>query len=230
MNTTSQRLRNKLDLAYPVFNAHAERIWRSPAIRDLYPAYLQTMYTIVCGAVPLMQSALDQAHKRAPHDPVAAQLISYLSRHMEEEAGHDTWLLEDLAATGADPEDPLCRIPSPQVATLVGAQYYWLCHYHPVSLLGHMAVMEGHNPPTGFAKRLRDLTGYPDKAFRAIARHEILDIKHKRELYEIIDSLPLQSEHEKMLGISALHSISSGIDVLTEIYTSVADTSVGTHI
>ena len=33
------------------------------------------------------------------------------------------------------------------VATLVGAQYYWLRHVHPVSLLGHMAVMEGYSPP-----------------------------------------------------------------------------------
>ena len=45
-------------------------------------------------------------------------------------------------------QEPLRQIPSSQVATLVGAQYYWLRHYHPISLLGHMMVMEGC-PSTG---------------------------------------------------------------------------------
>ena len=228
MSTPSERLRAKLDLAYPVFSAHAEQIWRSPSIRELYPAYLRTMHMIVRSAVPLMETALAQARTRASSDEVAAELIGYLAHHMEEEVGHDLWLLEDLDATGADPEEPFWRMPSPRVATLVGAQYYWLRHHHPISVLGHMAVMEGYHPPAGFAKRLRDLTGYPDEAFRAITRHEILDIDHKRDLYAMIDGLPLGSEHEKMLGISALHTILGGIDVLAEIYASVVPMPIET--
>lgn len=220
LRTPSERLRDKLDLAYPALSAHAERIWCSPLIRQLYQTYLGTMHMIVRAAVPLMHSALEQARMRASSDDVAAGLVNYLARHLQEEAGHDTWLLQDLEAAGADRDEPLRRIPSPQVATLVGAQYYWLRHHHPVSLLGHIAAIESYHPPTGFAKQLRDLTGYPDEAFRAIARHERLDIRHKRELYEVIDNLPLECAHERMLGISALHTIQAGIDVLAEIYAS----------
>jgi hypothetical protein len=179
------------------------------------------MHQIVRSAVPLMKAALDQARVRGSGDKMTAGLVIYLARHMEEETGHDAWLLEDLQATGADQTEPLRRIPSPRVATLVGAQYYWLRHYHPVSLLGHIAAIEGYHPPVGFANRLRALTGYPKTAFRAIERHETLDIRHKRELYEFIDSLPLEREHERMMGISALHTMQTGIDVLGEIYDSI---------
>ena len=48
----------------------------------------------------------------------------------------------------------------------------------------------------------------------------MLDIHHKRELYELIDGLPLEREHEKIISISGLHTIHAGIDVLVDIYES----------
>jgi hypothetical protein len=175
------------------------------------------MHMIVRSAVPLMDAALERAHQLRVDDDVSTQLIPYLMRHRKEEMGHDTWLLEDLQATGVDANQFMRQVPSPTIAALVGAQYYWLRHHHPVTLLGHMAAIEGYHPPAGFANRLRDLTGYPADAFRAIRRHETLDIYHKRELYELLDHLPLRAEHEKAIGMSGLHTIGAGIDVLAEL-------------
>jgi len=221
LDTASGRLRAKLDLAFPALVASAERIWSSPFVRELYPVWLSTMHGIVRTPVPLMEAALERARALAPEDEVAAGLVPYLAHHAPEEAGHDRWLLEDLEALGGDPLEPLRRIPSARVATFVGAQYYWLRHHHPVSLLGHMAVIEGYPPQIGFAERLRELTGYPREAFRAIRRHERLDIRHRAELYEAIDGLPLQPEHETLLGVSALHTVSAAIEVFEEIHAAV---------
>jgi hypothetical protein len=195
----------------------AKKLWESPLVAQLYPEYLRTMHYIVRSAVPLMESALERASELASTDEVAAGLVRYLTHHVDEERGHDQWLLEDLEATGADPREPLRRIPSPLVAALVGAQYYWLRHHHPISLIGHIAAIEGYPPPVGFAARLHDLTGYPKEAFRAIAIHERLDIRHRRELWDAIDGLPLRREHETMMGISALHTMQGAIDVLAGI-------------
>jgi hypothetical protein len=227
-DTPSQRLRAKLDLAIPVLQLEAERIWSSPRLAELYPAYLRAMHGIVRAAVPLMSAAIDQARALARTDDVAAGVADYLARHVDEERGHDRWLLEDLEATGSDPEEPLRRMPSARIATLVGAQYYWLRHHHPVSLLGHIAAIEGYHPPIGFAERLAASTGFAETAFRAIARHERLDIRHKRELYEAIDRLPLAPEHETALGVSGLHTMHATIDVLAEVYASV-DAAVATE-
>lgn len=229
MNTPSMRLRAKLDQAHPVLNAYAQRIWGSPCVRELYPTYLITMHMIVRSAVPLMQAAIEQANARGPMDKLAVRLIPYLTRHMKEESGHDIWLLEDLEATGSDTSEIFKYIPSQNVATLVGAQYYWLRHYHPISLIGHMVAIESYHPPTGFANRLCDLTGYPKEAFRAISKHETLDIFHKQELFELIDELPLEREHEKMISISALHTLNFGIDVLDDIYASTKTRGLGSN-
>jgi hypothetical protein len=211
----------KLDFAYPALRASSERIWSSPLLRELYPVYLSTMHGIVRTPVALMEAALGRARELAPDDDVAAGLVPYLAHHAPEEKGHDRWLLEDIEALGGDPLEPLRRVPSAHVAAFAGAQYYWLYHHHPVALLGHMAVIEGYPPQVGFSERLRELTGYPAEAFRAIRRHEHLDIRHRQELYEAIDSLPLQREHETMMAISAFHTVRAAIDVFEEIHAAV---------
>ena len=216
-STPGSRLAAKIDLAYPALAQASQRLWASPRVAEIYPAYLVTMHGVVRSATPLMEAALEQARRLAPHDEVAAALVPYLTHHAPEEAGHERWILEDLEALGADPEDPARRMPPASVATLVGAQYYWLRHHHPVTLLGHMAVIEGHPPQPGFADRLRRATGLPHDAFRTIARHEQLDTSHARELVEIIDALPLRPEHETMMGVSALHTIESAIVVFDEL-------------
>src|SRR3954470_8959828 len=180
--SASARLQAKLELAMPAVRAASERVWQSPSLRELYPAYLATMHGIVRSAVPLMEAAAARARELAPDDEAAANLVPYLEHHAPEEAGHDRWLLEDLEALGRDPEEVLRRAPGPRVASLVGAQYYWLRHAHPVSLLGHMAFVEGSPPQPGFAPRLQEATGYPRGAFRALRRHERLDVRHKAEL------------------------------------------------
>jgi hypothetical protein len=218
--TASERLRAKLALAYPMLAETTARLWADERVRELYPLYLEIWHGVVRSAVPLIGAACERARELAPHDEVAAALVPYYEHHGPEEAGHDVWLLEDLEATGGDREAALRRIPSPAVATLVGAQYYWLRHAHPVSLLGHMGVVEGYSPPIGLADRLQEVTGHPREAFRAIRRHERLDLKHKRELYELIDSLALVPRHEQLMGIAGLHTMQAAIDVFDEIRTS----------
>jgi hypothetical protein len=219
--TASERLQQKLELVYPALRASSERIWSSPHVAQLYPVYLSTMHMVVRSAAPLLEAALERSRALAGDDPVAAGLVPYFAHHAPEERGHDQWLLEDLEALGADPTEPWRRIPSARVATLVGAQYYWIFHHHPVALLGHMAIVEGYPPQVGFSDRLRELTGYPEDAFRALARHERLDIRHRRELHEAIDGLPLDDEHEAAIGLSALHTVLAAIELFEEIEAAV---------
>jgi hypothetical protein len=211
----SARLRAKLDLALPALWRVADRLWSSPRLAQLYPEYLCTMHAIVRSSVPLMEAALARARELEADDDVAAAVAAYLAKHMREEAGHDRWILQDLEATGGDPEEPLRRIPTPEVAAVVGAQYYWLRHYHPVSLLGHVAVMEGYPPGSRLATVLAERTGYGADAFRSIRRHAHLDIRHRDELYEAIDAVPFREEHEQVVGLSALATVQGLVAVFS---------------
>ena len=122
---------------------------RHPRVRDLYPEYLVASHGIVRASVPLMEVARQRATSIAGEDPVAAGLAAYLYEHIPEELDHDEWVLQDLELLGVDRTHVLARPPTPTIAQFVGAQYYWVAHYHPVALLGYIALLEGYPPMPG---------------------------------------------------------------------------------
>ena len=178
-----------------------------PRIAELWPVYLIRTHLIIRATVPLMESAAGRARELAEADPVAAGVASYLEVHGEEERDHDEWLLDDLELIGVDRTTVLARLPSPMIAALVGSQYYWALHCHPVAVLGYISLMEGFPPPADLIEDLIARTGYPREAFRTYAEHGELDPHHREELDEAIDSLPLTREQEILLGLSAMSSI-----------------------
>ena len=212
------RLKAKLDLGFPAMRAATERVWQSPRVRELYPVYLTTLHGIVRSANPLIEAARDRAAepragRRRCRGP--RRVLRPPRARREGPTSGCSRISKRSAATPGTPEPASSRRGS---ASFVGAQYYWLRHQHPVSLLGHMAFVEGYPPAVGFSERLREATGYPREAFRAIRRHERLDIRHREELFETIDGLPLEPWHETLMGVSALHTMRAAIDVFGEIY------------
>lgn len=213
-------VRTKIELVLPGLQATARQLWQSPHLVALYPEYLCSLHAIIRSTVPLMELALERSLQLADHDPVAGGVATYLRRHILEEQGHDEWVREDLAAIGVDPDEPLRRLPSPTVANLVGAQYYWIKHYHPACLLGHIAAVEGYPPPRRFSDDLASRTGYPLTGFRTLERHAALDTRHRDELMETLDGLPLSPDLHKALGVSALHTVDGVTRVIEEVLAS----------
>ena len=217
MDKVSDRLERKLELAKPSMQEAAHRLWNANDARDIYPLYLEQMHMVVRSGVSLMQTAVSMARKLTSTSTMKFRLIDYLEKHIAEEDGHDLWLLEDYEATGNDPNHLISKIPSSHVANMAGAQYYWIIHHHPVMVMGHIAALEINHPPAGFSKYLSDLTGYPSMAFRAIARHEKLDLVHKKEILELLNQLNLSYREEVAVGVSGLHTLESGVNVLNAI-------------
>lgn len=225
MNTHAQRVRTgpsaskrlwaKLALAEPALRTATAGLWRPEGVLPRYRSYLCTMHAVIRASVPLMRRALEHSRRLGGlGDPLGPSLASYLERHIQEEAEHDVWLLDDLAAAGADPATPFATVPPPDVAALVGPQYYWIEHHHPVALLGYVAVLEGHAPDAGLARHLARLTGLPPDAFRTVDAHARLDGGHVDDLCALLDALPLSREHESAVAVSALHTM----DALTRLF------------
>jgi hypothetical protein len=149
--------------------------------------------------VPLTEAALARA--RALGDD---RLADYLAEHVDEELHHDDTLLADLEILGIEKSSVLERIPSPQVAALVGQQYYWILHFHPIAFLGYVAVMEGFPPTPELIALLIARTGFPREAFTTYLEHAELDPGHRDHLDRTLDSLPLEPWHETALGVSAI--------------------------
>jgi hypothetical protein len=204
--TPSARLRRKVGLASGPFADACTTLVRHPRLAELLPSYLVRTHWIIRATVPLMEDARARA-RDSNGDPVAAGVADYLARHIEEERGHDEWLLDDLEVLGIERETVVSGIPSDTVASLVGSQYYWIRHVHPVGLLGYIAVMEGYPPSPELVERLISASGHPREAFRTLAAHGELDPHHRDELDEAIDGLPITRSHEALLGLSAMTSV-----------------------
>jgi len=210
-------MRRKIDLAVGPLAAACTALVNHPRIAELWPHYLMTQHAIIRATVPLTQAALEQTRALPADDPVAAELARYLEAHIEEERDHDVGLLDDLEVLGFGRAAVLDRMPSPAVASLVGCQYYWVLHHHPLVFLGYIGVMEGYPPTPELIHTLIGRTGYPRAAFNSSAEHGELDPGHRDRLDRTIDLLPLKRTQEAVIGISAIASAGLAARSIEEI-------------
>jgi hypothetical protein len=214
-------LRTKIRLVSGGLEQAAHAFWADARLPELFPEFLLIDYSISRATTHVMEAAYAVARARTDSDPVAACLAEYLSRHIQEELQHDEWLLADLESLGQKREQVLKRLPSPTAAALVGAQYYWIFHAHPVSLLGYLAVLEGDPPSTVFLEEVVAKSGLPAKAFTTFIRHGHLDPHHRDDLNEVLDRMPLNAQHTALVGISAIqtiHWLHSAFEELMELH------------
>ena len=191
------------------------RLVLHPRVRELWPGYLVLQHQIIRATVPLTHAALERS--RLLDEPLGPPLARYLELHVDEELGHDETLLGDLELLGRPREAVLERMPSPTVASLVGAQYYWILHHHPVAFLGYVGVMEGYPPTEELVSTLVERTGFPREAFRTFAEHGELDPGHRDHLDRTLDALPLTERHEQVIGAAALATVALATRALQEL-------------
>jgi len=200
-------LRFKIALVSGPLIESAARFWSHPRLAELYPEFLITTHAVVRASVPLMETALRETWRLRDRDPVSRALGDYLEKHIPEERGHDDWVLEDFEALGYPREKVLERMPSAAAAALVGSQYYWILHLHPVALLGYIAVLEGSPPDEGHLMKIIERTKLPAEAFSALLRHARLDPHHRDDLDRVVDALPLTQRQIDAIGASAARTV-----------------------
>lgn len=215
--TPDSLFRLEITHAMPAVRTAAARLWQAPGLDRRYPAYLRSMHGVLRSSVPLMEFAARRCAELDRHDPIAEPLRDYLELHIIEERGHDDWLLEDLAVLGVAPDQVLSEPPLPSIARLVGPQYYWIGHYHPVVLLGYIAVLESNAPAEGLAPMIASSLGIPAEALRTVREHAALDTGHADAVLDLLDRLPLTPLHRRAVGVSGLHTASALIDLFAEL-------------
>jgi Iron-containing redox enzyme len=176
-----------------------------PALSQLIPDHLILLHQITRASVPLMQTAYAEM-RRAKHDPLAPVLCPYLLKHIEEEMHHDEWTLDDLREIGVDADTVLLAPPPANVAALVGAQYYWIYHGHPVALVGYMVMLESNAPSMETVDIMKKNSGLPERLFRTHRVHAELDPGHEADLYSLIDELPLTEMQQRLIAYSVTHT------------------------
>lgn len=153
-------------------------------------------------------------------DPVLQGLAKYLRRHIPEKTGHHEWILDDGEAMGVERAAILARVPKESATQLVGVQYFWTEHYNPIALAGYIATMEGDPPSMEFIEDVARRNRLPLNFFSSFVYHAKIDLQHRRELDEVLDSLPLTQENLSLIGLSSVRTICMMTEIMDDIVAS----------
>ena len=142
--------------------------------RQAYIDYLAQAFHHVRHTVPLMQAA------KARLDDQHARFRLALDEYIEEETGHEEWILDDIAAAGGDAEGVRRSQPNEATELMVAYAYDQVQRGNPMSFFGMVYVLEGTSIQLADmgAKAVQKSLGLPPAALRYLTSHGALDIEH----------------------------------------------------
>jgi len=150
-----------------------------------YLAFLREAYHHVRHTVPLLEAT--QAALPGRH----AWLHGPLDEYIEEETGHEQWILNDIRACGGDAE--AARDGSPGVATqaMVSRAYDIIAGGNPLGFFGMVHVLEGTSVSLALmaADAIQKPLALPDEAFSYLRSHGTLDQEHIAHFTLLMDQI-----------------------------------------
>jgi pyrroloquinoline quinone (PQQ) biosynthesis protein C len=157
---------------------------RSGASRELYLDFLTQAYHHVKHTFPELAFAAARTTDEAYQDA----LVEY----MEEERGHEKWILDDIAAMGGDAAAVRNGAPGTACRVMVGYTYYAIEWLSPYAMLGSVHVLEGMS--TVLADKAADaiqssLAHRGKDGFSYLRSHGALDVKHVAFFKELVNGL-----------------------------------------
>ncbi len=150
-----------------------------------YTAFLTEAYHHVRHTVPLLTAC------RAALPPWHGWLFEPLSEYIEEEAGHDEWILDDIAACGADAEAVRHDRPGAATELMVAYAYDTIARGNPLGFFGMVHVLEGSSVALALsaADAIQKPLGLPDRAFSYLRSHGTLDQQHTAHFAMLMDDI-----------------------------------------
>lgn len=139
-----------------------------------YIAFLTEAYHHVKHTTPLLMACGARLPERYEW------LRTAVAEYIEEEVGHQEWILNDIKACGGDAE--AVRNGQPRVATelMVAYAYDTIARINPVGFFGMVLVLEGTSVAlaTHAGKALQQSLGLGKNAFSYLTSHGSLDVGH----------------------------------------------------
>lgn len=141
---------------------------------DEYVAFLSQAYHHVKHTVPLLMAVGSRLGDEQEW------LREAIAEYIEEEIGHQEWILNDIAVCGYDKEAVRSSQPAFATELMVSYAYDTVQRINPVGFFGMVHVLEGTSISVAdqAADVIRDTLNLPKKAFSYLYSHGSLDIEH----------------------------------------------------
>ena len=172
-----------------------EKVFKGDITPDHYVAFLAQAYHHVKHTVPLMMSV----GARLPEQK--EWLRESVAEYIEEEMGHQEWVLNDIAACGYNKE--FVRASRPAVATelMVAYAYDTIARGNPLGFFGMVHVLEGTSigladQVAGAVKKTLNL---PSNAFSYLISHGSLDQGHVQFFEKLMNRVENLEDQEAII-------------------------------
>jgi pyrroloquinoline quinone (PQQ) biosynthesis protein C len=160
-----------------------------------YAAFLGQAYHHVRHTVPLLMAVGSRLPDRY------GWLRSAVAEYIEEEIGHEEWILNDLAACGFDKEAVRRSAPSVPTELMVSYAYDTIHRVNPLGFFGMVHVLEGTSIriADNAANTIRETLALPKKAFSYLYSHGALDLEHVKFFEDLMDRIADPADQEQIV-------------------------------
>ena len=158
---------------------------RGDVSRESYLAFLGQAFHHVRHTTPLLMALGGRLPERL------AWLRRPVAEYIDEEIGHEEWILNDIAAAGGDAEAVRKSRPGLPAEVMVAYAYDLVNRGNPAAFFGMVLVLEGTSVAMALnaADRIQQALGLPDAAFSYLRSHGTLDQEHTRHLAELVEKM-----------------------------------------
>jgi hypothetical protein len=193
--------------------------------RDSYRAFLTEAYHHVKHTVPLLMACGARLPERLEW------LRHGVAEYIDEEYGHEQWILADLTEAGFDAGAARAAAPSPETELMVSYAYDTVQRGNPVGFFGMVLVLEGTSAAiaTRAAEVIEARLELPRRAFTYLTSHGALDRQHLGHFDALVDRLDAAADRLAVLHAARMFYRLYG-DVFRALPRAAAGTSTDTRV
>lgn len=160
-----------------------------------YVAFLTEAYHHVKHTVPLLRLCGSKLPERYEW------LRDGVNEYIDEEIGHEEWILNDIRACGADAESVRNGTPNASTTLMLQYAYSMINLINPVGFFGMVLVLEGTSVAlaTQAGEALQESFGLGEDAFTYLSSHGALDVGHTDFYAGLVNKI--EDEKERALLI-----------------------------
>ena len=166
--------------------------------RETYMAYLAQAYYHVRHTVYFLMAmgARLPMEKNRLHEAI----VEYL----EEERGHEEWILNDIAALGGDKEAVRHGTPNLETQVMIAYNYDYIARKNPVGFFGMVFMLESTSTQiaTGVADALKGKLALPQSAFSYLRSHGSLDIEHMKFFEQLVNTITDKADQDAIVEVA----------------------------
>ena len=163
--------------------------------KEMYIAFLRQAYYHVRHTVPLLMAT----GGKLPQD--YEWVRGAIAEYIDEEYGHQEWILNDIRACGGDAEAVRTGQPGLSIELMVAFLYDQISRSNPMGFFGMVQVLEGTSVAIALneAEQLKKGLSLPLNAMSYLSSHGALDQEHLRFFESLMDKVEKPEDQQAII-------------------------------